>query len=476
VPVRSLPERPDLAQLAALVDELIGDQRAGSRVAAARIHAHHPRWRSETRDALLRQPLARADGEQVIASEFGFADWAALAQRVAAMQRWKALEPHPRFDEALAALDVGDLARLRALLQADPELVQARGHLEPAFGYFTGATLLHHVAGNQYRGPLPANIVTVAELLLDAGADVNAETLGENGGTTMDLVITSQHASEAGVSRPLMKLLLARGARLDLATPGVLDVPLANHATAAAEAMIALGAPVDVCAAAALGRLDWLRAQFDEQGRLRARPERRGQPLAERDAIGLAMLFAYVNQHPHAVDFLLARDGNWDMIGVNNGTALHRAAGSGDLGMVQRLVALGADIHDRRNPFHATPLSWAEHFARTAVFDWMRAHCAIDLHDAICFDLPEHVAARLREAPGAVDALLDQWELPRGSALHHAARLDRVALAQQLLDAGAQPDLLAGDGRTALDLAEARGAGAVAALLSRHGGRRACEL
>ena len=56
-------------------------------------------------------------------------------------------------------------------------------------------------------------------------------------------------------------------------------------------------------------------------------------------------------EHPDAVDFLLEKDGNWNMTGVNNGTALHRAAGVGDLAMVERLVAKGADLGDRNNPF-----------------------------------------------------------------------------------------------------------------------------
>ena len=50
--------------------------------------------------------------------------------------------------------------------------------------------------------------------------------------------------------------------------------------------------------------------------------------------IGLALLFAYVNGRTGAVDFLLEKDGNWNMTGVNNGTALHRAAWEGDLAMV----------------------------------------------------------------------------------------------------------------------------------------------
>ena len=103
--------------------------------------------------------------------------------------------------------------------------------------------------------------------------------------------------------------------------------PLANHAPRAAEKMIELGAKADLIAAAALGRMDLLRAAFDKKGKLRSRPRRRGKAMTERDAIGLALLFAYVREQHDAVDFLLEKDGNWNMIGVNNGTALHRAAG-----------------------------------------------------------------------------------------------------------------------------------------------------
>jgi hypothetical protein len=42
---------------------------------------------------------------------------------------------------------------LGALLRADPLLVQARSELESPMGYFTGATLLHYVAGNPYHSP-----------------------------------------------------------------------------------------------------------------------------------------------------------------------------------------------------------------------------------------------------------------------------------------------------------------------------------
>src|SRR6185436_19155492 len=97
--------------------------------------------------------------------------------------------------------------------------------------------------------------------------------------------------------------------------------------------------------------------------------------MSERDAIGLALLFAYVRGQRKAVDFLFKKDGNWNMTGVNNGTALHRAAWAGDLAMVKRLIAKGADINNRENPFHSTPLAWAQHNKQRKVVDWMRKNC-----------------------------------------------------------------------------------------------------
>ena len=500
MPTRSLPPRPDLDQLKLQARELRRAHAAGKASAAARIVAHHPRMKGQSLQAVLNRPLTLADAQLVLAREYGFESWAELKHRVEAGKRVAKFKPHPRFDEAVAAMDEGDIERLRGLIMSDPALIHARTNLEPPYHYFTGATLLHHVAGNPDRAPLPKNDVEIARLLLESGADVNALTLGPNGGTTMGLVITSRQASEANVSGPLMDLLLKHGAKLDLETPAgvvpdwrhrnVLDAPLANHAPRAAEKMIELGAKADVCAAAALGRMDLLRDCFDTEGRLRSRPRRGGKLMTERNAIGLAMLFAYVRHQPEAVDFLIEKDGNWNMVGVNNGAVLHRAAWQGDLAMVQRLVAKGADMSNRNNPFNSTPLSWAQHNKQVEVFQWMRTHCRIDLHDAVSFDLREHVEARLREDPASVNKRLDHWDIPQCTPLHWAAWLHyedvdgmhshdpstREELVRLLLDKGADPNVVAGNGLTPLDVADAAGAAGIAALLEQHDAKRAADL
>jgi ankyrin repeat protein len=120
----------------------------------------------------------------------------------------------------------------------------------------------------------------------------------------------------------------------------------------------------------------------------------------------------------------------------------------------------------------------------------MTEHGAIDLHDATCFDLRDHVEARLREDPVAVNKRIDQWEIPQSAPLHWAAwthvedvdgthaldPVQRAGLVLLLLKNGADPNLVAGNGLTPLDIALASDAPAVAALLREHGAKRAAEL
>jgi len=502
MPSRNLPPRPSLAQLKRQANELHKLQREKRAAAAARIIANHPDFRNRSPQDVLAAPIALADAQLVIAREYGFKSWAALKHEVEAAKRVGKFKLHPQFDDAAAALRAGDLEKLRALLDAHPELVHARTNLEPPFHYFSGATLLHHVAWNpSQRVPVPPNVVDIARLLLDRGADVDAVTLGRNSGTTMGLIVTSKQASDANVSGPLMDLLLERGAKLDLGNSesvlpdwgrqNVFVAPLSNYATRAAEKLIELGAKPDICAAAALGRMDLVRGFFDASGRLTARPSRDGKLMSERDAIGLAALFAYVNHQPDVLDYLLEKNGNWNMIGVNNGTLMHRAAWGGDLPMIQRLVAKGADISNRQNPFTSTPMSWAQHNKQTAVVEWFRAHCPIDIHDAVGFNFFEHVEARVREDPASVNKRIDHWDAPQSTPLYWAPGMwindvdgtkyyfkeaDRERLVRYLLDHGADPNIVAGDGHTALDVATASGVASIIALLESRGAKRAADL
>ncbi len=462
MPARTLPPNPNLAQLKLQATELKSLFQRNDPAALARISAHHPGFAAG-------QSLKLSDFQRVIAREYGFDSWATLKHFTEWSVEVSKFKSHPHFGDALQALDAGDIASLTRLLSSYPDLTRARTNLEPPYNYFTCATLLHHVAGNPNRNDgrkemLP-NVVACARVLLEGGSEVEARTLGPNGGTTMGLLLTSAQASQANVSGTLIDLLLEFGASIDIRSPECLHASAINHAPRAAEKLIELGATPDLFVAASIGNMQLLRECFDEHGKVVRKPTRNGKPLSQRDSIGLALLGAYVRGQREAVDSLIELDGNWNMTGVNNGTALHRAANADDLDMVKRLVAKGADISDRNNPFTATPLSWAAHFEIERVVEWFRANCPIDIHDAACFDFPEHVQARLREHPEAANQRCDQWDIPKATPLHCAALKDRREIAKLLLAHGADPTLRAGNGLTPLEEALRAGSTEVAHLL-----------
>jgi ankyrin repeat protein len=60
--------------------------------------------------------------------------------------------------------------------------------------------------------------------------------------------------------------------------------------------------------------------------------------------------------------------------------------------------------------------------------------------------------------------------------MHSHDQAKRRELVQLLLDGGADVNIVAGNGCTALDIAEASKATAIVRLLREHGGKRAAEL
>jgi hypothetical protein len=84
----------------------------------------------------------------------------------------------------------------------------------------------------------------------------------------------------------------------------------------------------------------------------------------------------------------------------------------------------------------------------------------------------DHLEARLRDDLASANTRIDHWDIPEGTPLHSAAALNREEAAKLLLANGADPNILDGNGMTALDVADYHSATAVAALLERQGGTR----
>jgi hypothetical protein len=143
-------------------------------------------------------------------------------------------------------LDAGDVFGLRADLNQHPTLVHQHVVFEGG-NYFRNPTLLEFVAENPVRhGTLPANIVDVTRVILDAGPSLSARN------ATLVLVSTGSVARECRTQLPLIDLLCDYRADPNSA----IQAAAVHSELEAVNALIGRGARIDLPVAAALGRIE----------------------------------------------------------------------------------------------------------------------------------------------------------------------------------------------------------------------------
>jgi hypothetical protein len=285
----------------------------------------------------------------VLARAHGFASWPKFASHLESLQ--DKASTVAAFESATVAVVSGDTDKLRRLLHAHPRLVRARSTREH------GATLLHYVSANGvegYRQLSPENSGEIAELLIAAGADVDATADVYDGKcTALGLVATSSPPFAAGVQGEVIDVLLNHGARMDLrgaaGRDGLLvQGCLANGQPQAAEYLASRGAPLDFESAAGLGRVD-------DVNRLAAR--------ASREEIIAAFSLACAYGRALVVGALIAQsrvDVDVELKSHGDGhTGLHVAAFHGQLEVVKVLLQYGARIHAIDKTWKTPPLQWA---------------------------------------------------------------------------------------------------------------------
>jgi ankyrin repeat protein len=286
--------------------------------------------------------VARSTGvvaHMMVARAHGFATWPDFEQFLHAMEHGGSAVR--KFEAAADAIAGGDIAALRSLLAANPALPRERSLREHR------STLLHYVSANgieDFRQKTPPNIVEIATLLLDAGAEVNAESEAYGGGSTaLNLTATSCHPHEAGVQIPLLELLLSRGALI-----GGRDVVscLRNGRGEAAAFLASRGAPLDFEGAAGTARLDLVRSLLADT-----------PPQQRIDGFAWACEFG----HTAVVEFLLQQGAVavGQKLPHYGQTGLHWAAWEGHAATVALLLDRGAPVDAREDEFHGTPLDWA---------------------------------------------------------------------------------------------------------------------
>jgi hypothetical protein len=277
-----------------------------------------------------------ADAQFFLARAHNFESWPKFAKHIQSLQR--AGSPDAAFETAADAIASGDMGTLRRMLDENPELIRRRSSRTER------STLLHYVSANgieDFRQKTPANIVEIATLLLDAGADVNAESDAYAGhSTTLGLVATSAHPRGAGLQIPLLELLLERGASID---EGVVHACLANGCPEAAEFLAARGAELDLDGAAGLGRLDVVQRLL---------------PRATKEEREAALRLASGYGRHDVVKFLLESGVDPTAANRDGMTALHWAANAADIDIVKLLLARNVPL-EVRNIYGGTVLGQA---------------------------------------------------------------------------------------------------------------------
>src|SRR5690349_13484663 len=121
----------------------------------------------------------------------------------------------PLFREAVDAIDSGNIAALKHLLEANPSLVTDRLITPKEEGYFKDPYLLWFVADNPIRhDKLPSNIVEVAATIVRTLQKNRNDSYQHQVDYALGLVATGRIPKECGVQIPLMEFLIREGARV----------------------------------------------------------------------------------------------------------------------------------------------------------------------------------------------------------------------------------------------------------------------
>lgn len=195
-----LPSNPNLEYEKKQAKALLKAYRVGDPVAVERVHASHPRLQNIPEKSIPPDQLKLSDAQLVIAREYGFSSWPQLKNQIETLREGL----NETFRQFARAVQEGNTARVRELLEATPELVKRIN--DPVIGFDAPAIVI--AAGCNRE---------LVDVLLDNGADVNAKSAWWAG------AFGALH----GTKPDMAQYLIERGATVDVhaaAEQGMMDV------------------------------------------------------------------------------------------------------------------------------------------------------------------------------------------------------------------------------------------------------------
>jgi peptide-methionine (S)-S-oxide reductase len=263
----------------------------------------------------------------------------------------------PIFQDAVAAIDAGDVAQLALLIRNNPRILTRRLD-EPTEGYFKNPYLLWFVAENPTRNEtLPKNIIEVTQFIINVLKDIKDVSYTQQVDYTLGLVCSGSVARRCGVQEGLIDLLVRSGADPNHAVTAAVT----HGEVAAVERLIHHGATITLIMAISTERKNEI---------ISILPNCSQKELQE----GLAVAALY--GQADTIALLIQR--GVDVKAFNpegfhsHSTALHQAAWSGSLQAVKLLAEAGGDLRVRDKTYFSHPLGWAIHSGHLEVARYIR--------------------------------------------------------------------------------------------------------
>lgn len=261
------------------------------------------------------------------------------------------------FQEAVTAIDAGDLPTLERLVAQHPRLLSDRleapgSWLRDKVGdalnrFFAKPYLLWFVAEDPVRnGTLPRNIAQLTRAIIEVAQRERVASLQEQLDYALQLVSWSWIARKCGVQIELIDALVDAGA----SPHGNPDNALVNANFGAAEHLVERGATLSLSTALCLGR-------WDDVTRL----AHESKPKEKQFGFVLAALNGKPEALRRMIDFGVDVNKPSENL-YSHGTPLHHAVSSGSREAVEVLVDAGASLNAVDTAWNGTPLGWAEHY------------------------------------------------------------------------------------------------------------------